>query len=53
MGALSKALLTGTKKMINQMKLFDKPKKPTDSSGRSTSGRISKRDRITLEGEDG
>tara|TARA_E500000318_G_scaffold6750_1_gene6352 strand:- start:7 stop:1227 length:1221 start_codon:yes stop_codon:yes gene_type:complete len=53
MGALSKALLTGTKKMINQMKLFDKPKKPTDSSGRSTSGRISKRDRITLEGERG
>lgn len=53
MGALSKALLTGTKKMMNQMKLFDKPKKPTDSSGRSTSGRISKRDRITLEGERG
>ena len=53
MGALSKALLTGTKKMMNQMKLFDKPKKPTDSSGRSASGRISKQDRLTLEGERG
>lgn len=53
MGALAKTLLTGTKRMMDQVELFGKPKKPVDSSGRSASGRISKGDRVTLEGERG